>query len=150
MVNEEITNLFNFTLTNCHGHEKNQFYGISKIRTKTRVGLIPNSNHEMIIIIKWQVKNKTSIEFYCNNETRTKQGYEKKMYPKIMLNKLKVMKNVIPIYIHWAFGSKRFLKKLSTYMCPMFTHVHTCVNYEWIKTQLGMNWNLTKSELKVN
>jgi hypothetical protein len=28
MVNDEITNLFNFTLTNYHGHENNQIYGI--------------------------------------------------------------------------------------------------------------------------
>jgi hypothetical protein len=48
---------------------------------RTKVGLIANSNHE-IIIIKWQVQNKISIEFYCKNETTTKQSYDKKMYPK--------------------------------------------------------------------
>jgi hypothetical protein len=56
MVNEEITNLFNFTFTNCHGHENNQIYGILKTKMRTRVGLIPNPNHEIITIKKMTSK----------------------------------------------------------------------------------------------
>jgi hypothetical protein len=32
--------------------------------------------------------------------TRTKQGYDKKMYPKLVLNKLEVMCNSTFIYTH--------------------------------------------------
>lgn len=40
------------------------------------------------------------------------------MYPKLMLNKLKVMRNPTSIYIHWAFNLKKFLKKLPIHMWP--------------------------------
>ncbi len=30
-----------------------------------------------------------STRFYCKEETKTKQGYDKKTYPKLMLNRLK-------------------------------------------------------------
>jgi hypothetical protein len=32
----------------------------------------------------------------------------------------------------------------------MCVYVHPSVNYEWIKTQLRVNFNLTKNEVKVN
>jgi hypothetical protein len=32
----------------------------------------------------------------------------------------------------------------------MFTHVHSCVNYEWINIQLRVNLDLTKKEFKIN
>jgi hypothetical protein len=47
---------------------------------------------------------------------KTKQGYDKRMYPKLVLNKLKAMDNFTAIYIHWAPSSKKFPMKLSTYM----------------------------------
>ncbi len=67
-----------------------------------------------------------------------------------MLNKLKVMGNSTFIYVHWAFNSRKIIKKLPIYMWPMFTHVHPRVNYEYTKIELEVNLNLTKSELKVN
>jgi hypothetical protein len=68
-----------------------------------------------------QVQNKNSIGFYCNDETKTKQGCDKKTYQKLVLNKLKVMENSTFIYSHWALSSKNFFKKLPTHMWPMFT-----------------------------
>jgi hypothetical protein len=61
--------------------------------------------------------------FYCKEETKTKQGYDKKTYPKLMLNILKVMGNFTFVYTYWAPSSKKFLKKLLTHMWPMFTRV---------------------------
>ncbi len=60
------------------------------------------------------------------------------MYPKLVLNKLKVIGNFISIYSHWAPGSKKFIKKHPTYMWPIFIHVYQCVNYEQ-KAQLKMD-----------
>jgi hypothetical protein len=42
--------------------------------------------------------NKNPIKFYCKEET--KEGYDKKMYPKLVLNKLNIMKNSTSIYTH--------------------------------------------------
>jgi len=39
------------------------------------------------------MQDKNPIWFSCKKEIRIKQGYAKKMYPKLMLNKLKVMIN---------------------------------------------------------
>jgi hypothetical protein len=64
-----------------------------------------------------------STRFYCKEETKKEQGYDKKTYPKLMLNKLKVIGNFTFIYTYWALNSKKFFKKLSTHMWPMFTHV---------------------------
>ncbi len=41
---------------------------------------------------------KNLIRFYCKNETRKKQGYDKKAYPKLMLNRLKVIESPTFIY----------------------------------------------------
>jgi hypothetical protein len=41
--------------------------------------------------------NKYPTRFYCKEET--KQGYDKKTYLKLVLNKLKVMENCTYIYI---------------------------------------------------
>jgi hypothetical protein len=77
-------------------------------QTKIRGSLIPNPNHE---IRKNKNKNitcanKNPTRFYYKEETE--QGYDKKSYPKLMLNKLKVMKNSTAIYTHWAPSSKKF------------------------------------------
>jgi len=61
---------------------------------------------------------------------KTIQGCEKKMYPKLVVNKLKVMGNSMFIYIDWALSSRKFSKKLPTYMWPMLpmcVHEHPCV-----------------------
>jgi hypothetical protein len=67
------------------------------------------------------------------------------------------MKSSTFIYGHWAPNLKKFFKKIPIYTWPMFTHVHSYVNYEWtkiqlrtIKIQLGVDLNWIKSELKVN
>ncbi len=75
-----------------------------------------------------QAKNPTIFNY--KNETKIKQGYDNKTYSKLVLNKLKLIKNSTSIYGHWAFISRIFFKKLPTYMWPMFAHVHPCVNYE--------------------
>jgi hypothetical protein len=54
------------------------------------------------------MQNKNPIRFYCKEKTKTKQGYDKEMYPKLVLNKLKVMGNfdfIIPI---WHLAQKCF------------------------------------------
>jgi hypothetical protein len=48
--------------------------------------------------------------FYYNNEIKIEQNYDKKMYPKLMLNILKVM-GILPL-----FNSRNFLNKLIIYM----------------------------------
>jgi hypothetical protein len=67
--------------------------------------------------------NKNSTRFYYKEET--KQSYNKKTYPKLVLNIFKVMKNSTSIYIHCAFNFKKFLKKISIYMWFMLAHVWT-------------------------
>lgn len=54
-----------------------------------------------------------------------KQGYDKKTYPKLVFNKLKIMRNSTFIYTPWAPNFKKFFKKLLH-----VAHVHPCVNYE--------------------
>jgi hypothetical protein len=72
--------------------------------------------------------NKNPTRFYYKEEIE--QGYDKKSYPKLALNSLKVMKNSISIYTHWERSSKKFLKNNSIYMWSMITHVYPCVKYE--------------------
>jgi hypothetical protein len=92
--------------------------------------------------------NKNPIGFYCKK--LKKQSYDNKTYLKLMLNKLKVMRNSTSTYIPWAPCLRKYFNKLPIYMWPIFTRVHPCVNYEWTKTQLKVNKNSTKSELKFN
>jgi hypothetical protein len=47
---------------------------------------------------------------------KKEQNYDKKTYPKLMLNKLKVMGNLTFIYTNWAPSSKEKFKKLPIYM----------------------------------
>jgi hypothetical protein len=70
------------------------------------------------------MQNKNSTRFYVKKEIKTKQVYDKKMYPKLVLNKLKVIKNSTSIYTHWALDLRKLFKKLSIYIClPMGTNV---------------------------
>ncbi len=48
------------------------------------------------------------------------------MYPKLMLNKLKVMGNFTFSYTHLAPSSEKIFKKFSIYMWPIFAHVCPC------------------------
>jgi len=67
---------------------------------------------------------KNPSRFYCKKET--KQGYDKKTYPKLVLNRLKVMRNSSSIYIPWALNSRKFLKEFPIYIWPMFTYLCPC------------------------
>ncbi len=69
------------------------------------------------------MRNKNPTRFYCKEEIKIKQSYDKKMYPKLMLNILKVMESSTLIYTHWAPSSKKFIKKLPIYMWSIFIHV---------------------------
>jgi hypothetical protein len=57
------------------------------------------------------------------NMTKIEQDHDKDTHSKLVLNKLKIMWDSTFIYTHVAFNSRNFLKKLSTYMWPMFTNV---------------------------
>jgi hypothetical protein len=70
---------------------------------------------------------------------KKKQSHNKIMYPKLMLNKLKVIGNPTSIYTHSTLSSKKFLKKLPIYMWPMFAHVRSCVTHVWIMNELKLN-----------
>jgi hypothetical protein len=99
----------------------------SLTKTRTKASLIPNPNYETRKTKKMtQVPKKNPTRFYCKEKMKTKQGYDKKKYPKLVLNRLKVMGNPTSIYTHLAPSSRKFLKKLPIYMWPMFAHVHTC------------------------
>ncbi len=70
------------------------------------------------------MQNNNPTRFYYKEKIKTKQGYDKKMYLKLVLNILK--ESYIFIYTLSAPNSKKFSKKLPIYMWPMFTHVHQC------------------------
>ncbi len=81
------------------------------------------------------MQNKNPTRFYYKE--RIKKGYDKKTYPRLVLNILKVMENSTYIFTYWAPSLRKFLKKLSSHMWPIFTHVDPCmahvysyVNYE--------------------
>jgi hypothetical protein len=105
-----------------------------------------------------QKKNPT--RYYCKEEIKTKQGYDKKTCPKLMLNKLKVMKNSTSIYTPWAPNSNFFWRNFQSTCgpcspcAPTCTHVWTMselrLNWKWTKTQLRVNLHLIKSEMRVN
>jgi hypothetical protein len=46
---------------------------------------------------------------------KKKQGYDKKTYPKLVLNKLKVVGNSTSIYTPWAPSSRKFFEKFPIY-----------------------------------
>jgi hypothetical protein len=52
--------------------------------------------------------NKNQTRFYYKEEMKIKQGYVKKMYSKLVLNKFKVMGNFTSIYVFWAANSRKF------------------------------------------
>jgi hypothetical protein len=81
------------------------------------------------------MQNKNSTTFYYKKETKTKRGYDKKTYSKLMLNTVKVMGNSTSIYTYWALSSKKW---------PMLTHVRNMnevkFNLKLIKIQVRVNW----------
>ncbi len=94
--------------------------------------------------------NKNPTKFYYNNQKKKKkQGCDENTYSKLVLKGVKVMWDSTSIYTHWAFNSRKFFKKNSTYIWPMFTHVQPMLelimNYKSIISKLEMNWNLNIS-----
>lgn len=61
----------------------------------------------------------TLLQKHDNNIIKSLQRY----IPQIGVEKLEIMWDSISIYTHWAPSSKKFFKKLSTFMWPMFIHV---------------------------
>jgi hypothetical protein len=71
------------------------------------------------------MQNKNLTKFYCKEEIKIEQGYNKETYPKLVLNKLKVM-GILFLFIfikHFVQGSfsKNFLP---TYDPCSFTCAH--------------------------
>jgi hypothetical protein len=68
--------------------------------------------------------------------------WQKKTYPKLMLNELKVMGNSIFVYTHWHLIQEIFFKNFQP-TCgpysPMCAHAYPCVNYDQTKTQLNVD-----------
>jgi hypothetical protein len=52
---------------------------------KIKVGLVLNSNCETKKTKTQHVQNKNPTKFYWKEETKIEQGYDKKMYPKLVL-----------------------------------------------------------------
>ncbi len=69
------------------------------------------------------MQNKNPTRFYCKYKTRIEQGETKKKYPKLVLNKLKVIKCPTFIYNVWGPNSRKFSWKLCPHVWPMTTHV---------------------------
>lgn len=53
------------------------------------------------------------------NETKIEQGCDKRTYPKLMLNRLKIIENPTFIYIPWGSNSKKLPWKLCPHVRPM-------------------------------
>jgi hypothetical protein len=87
---------------------------------RTRAGIFPNLNRK----IK-QTRTRTQHIFFLNPmkfcKKEIEQGYDikKKTYPKLVLNKLKLMGNSTFKYTYWAPSSRKFFNKLPTYMWPI-------------------------------
>jgi hypothetical protein len=113
-----------------------------------KVGLVLNPSHG---IKKSKIKircvhDMNAKGFYYKNMTIIEQNHDKDTYPKLMLNGLKLMWDFTFIYTNWALSSRKFLKKLPTYMCPMFTYVQPCVTHVWpMSIHVEIN-----SEIKMN
>jgi hypothetical protein len=76
-------------------------------------------------------------DFIAKNKQKTKKHNDKKMHPKLVLNKLKVIRNLY----HWALSSRRSLSKnfeptcgpcplICAHVHPYVPHVYPHVNYE--------------------
>ncbi len=82
---------------------------------------------------KYVFIHKNSIGFYWKNKIRIEQDHNKKMYPKLMLSRLKVIGNSTPIYTFWAHGSKKYYFFFQPTCGPcsfMCAHVYPYVNYK--------------------
>jgi hypothetical protein len=88
------------------------------------------------------VHNVNAKELYYKNVTKIDQDHDKDSYPKLVLNKLKVMGNFI-LLIPIRQLTQRKIQKTSnlhvTHVYLRVAHVHPCVNYERSKIQLKMS-----------
>jgi len=111
----------------CHMRKKNNTTRFSN-QNKNKAILVQNPNREtkQIRTKTWHVWNKNPEIFYCKEKIKKRTRLWQKSYPKLVLNKLKVMGNFTSIYTPWAFSSRIFFKKLPIYMWFMFNHVFPC------------------------
>jgi hypothetical protein len=65
---------------------------------RTKLSLIPNLDHEIgkTKTKTWHMQNKNPTRFYCKKGIE--KGYDKEMYPKLVLNRQKVTWNSTSIY----------------------------------------------------
>jgi hypothetical protein len=79
---------------------------------KTRASIFPNPNCEtkQTKTRTQHMQNKNPMKFYCKEEIKIEQGYDKKTYPKLVLNILKVMGNSPSKYTYWAPSSRKFFQ----------------------------------------
>jgi len=98
-----------------------------------KVGLVLNPGHGIKLSkVKTQYVHDMNVKgFYYKNMTRIEQNHDKDTYPKLVLNRLKIIWDSTSIYTNWAPSSRKFLKKFPTYMWPMFTYVHPRVTHLW-------------------
>jgi hypothetical protein len=120
-------------------HENNQDYKNFWSKWEQRACLVSNLHHKTR-----KIRTRTQ-HMWNNNPTKiyyekeTKQGYDKKTYPKLVWNILNIKGNYTSIYTYWAPSSKNFKKKLPTYIWPMCTHVWPMCTHVWIMSYLKVN-----------
>ncbi len=95
---------------------------------RRKVGLILNLDYETKKQEHNMCKTKSNKILLQRKILKQKQGFDKRTYPNLVLNRLKVTKSFISSCIYWAPNSNKFFNKLLTYMWPMFTHVYPCVS----------------------
>ncbi len=68
----------------------------------TKSTKFPNQNENASLVPNedCKVQNNNPTRFYCKEETKMKQGQDKKTYQKLVLNKLKTMGNSTSIYTY--------------------------------------------------
>jgi hypothetical protein len=77
------------------------------MKTQTSLILNPNCKTRKIKTRTRHVQDKNLIKIDYKNETRTKQSCDKKMYPKLVLNKLKVIKGPTSTYTPCGLNSRK-------------------------------------------
>jgi hypothetical protein len=87
---------------------------------------------------------KTKIQRNFIAKNKQNEIVRKKKYPKLVLNKLKVMGNFTFIYTYQTF-SLRTSNLHVGHLHPYVAHVYPCVNYELIRNEIKVNKELTKS-----
>ncbi len=78
--------------------------------TWMKVGLVLNPGHGIKLSkVKTQYVHDMNVKgFYYKNMTRIEQNHDKDTYPKLVLNRLKIMWDSTSIYTNWAPSSRKF------------------------------------------